>query len=132
MNNKKYIDRHSDIARIAKALGHPARIAILEYLAQLDHCFFGEISDELPISKATVSQHLKELKDSGLIVGIIDGPKVRYYIDRDKWDYEKKQFEKFFANIVPKIGCCSGHDGEHDHHHDHDHNHDHGEEIHQH
>lgn len=67
---------------MAKALGHPARVAIMDYLSSLDSCFFGDIHSVLPISKATVSQHLKELKAAGLIQGEIEAPKVRYCINR--------------------------------------------------
>ena len=66
------------IARWAKAMGHPTRIAILEFLLRQQSCFFGDIHEVLPIAKATVSQHLKELKEAGLIQGEIEAPKVRY------------------------------------------------------
>ncbi len=66
MESKKYTLEQEQIARFAKAMGHPARMAILEFLAKQDCCFFGDIHEELPIAKATVSQHLKELKESGV------------------------------------------------------------------
>ena len=71
-NKKDYKEKQEKIARFAKALGHPARIAILDFLAKRDTCYFGDINEELPIAKATVSQHLKELKDAGLIQGEIE------------------------------------------------------------
>ena len=71
MENKEYTTRQEQLARFAKAMGHPARVAILEFLAGQSCCFFGDIHEVLPISKATVSQHLKELKDAGLIQGEI-------------------------------------------------------------
>ena len=77
MANKDYTFKQEHIARIAKAMGHPARIAILEFLAKQTQCYFGDIHEELPIAKATVSQHLKELKDAGLIQGEIEIPKVK-------------------------------------------------------
>jgi len=83
------------LARFAKALGHPARIAILKFLASENACFCGEIVDELPIAQATVSQHLKELKDAGLIQGSIEPPKVRYCIDPENWKKAKKLFDCF-------------------------------------
>jgi len=83
------------LARFAKALGHPARIAILNFLAESDCCFCGEIVEELPIAQATVSQHLKELKDAGLIQGSIEPPKVRYCIDPENWKKAKKLFDCF-------------------------------------
>ena len=85
MEKKTYTLEQEQIARFAKAMGHPARIAILEFLASQTCCFFGDIHDELPIAKATVSQHLKELKEAGLIQGTIEPPKVRYCINRENW-----------------------------------------------
>ena len=67
MKEKQYTVEQEQIARFAKAMGHPARMAILSFLAKQESCFFGDIHEELPIAKATVSQHLKELKDAGLI-----------------------------------------------------------------
>ena len=96
MKNKEYTAEQEKIARIAKAMGHPARIAILEFLMLRDSCFFGDIHEVLPISKATVSQHLKELKDAGLIQGEIELPKVRYCINRDNWKLAKKYYADFF------------------------------------
>ena len=84
MEDKKndYTLKEEQIARFAKALGHPARVAILHFLAKREACYFGAIHEELPIAKATVSQHLKELKDAGLIQGEIETPKVKYCINR--------------------------------------------------
>jgi len=90
------------LARIAKAMGHPARIAILKYLETLDTCCFGDINKELPIAKATVSQHLSELKDAGLITGTIEPPKVNYCIDKENWEKAKKLFNTFFNDLVRK------------------------------
>src|SRR5881398_3189776 len=73
------------IARYAKALSHPARIAILKVLVQRQACVCGDIVDELPLSQSTVSQHLKELKDAGIIKGDIEGAKVCYCIDENEW-----------------------------------------------
>ena len=75
MKEKQYTVEQEQIARFAKAMGHPARMAILSFLAKQESCFFGDIHEELPIAKATVSQHLKELKDAGLIQGEIETPK---------------------------------------------------------
>ena len=68
MTKKAYTDQEEQIARFAKAMGHPARMAILQFLVRQDSCFFGDIHEVLPIAKATVSQHLKELKEAGLIL----------------------------------------------------------------
>ena len=96
------------IARFAKAMGHPARIAILKYLASLDTCCFGDINKELPIAKATVSQHLSELKDAGLIQGTIEPPKVNYCINKENWDKAKSLFDEFFNNSekITDDKCC--------------------------
>ena len=88
---------NEEISRFAKALAHPTRIEILKFLSSLDTCYFGEIHKELPISKATVSQHLKELKYAGLIDGEIEAPNVKYCINTENWDRARKCFEKFFA-----------------------------------
>lgn len=104
--DRSYSSEQEQLARFAKALGHPARIAIMEFLASQDSCFFGDIHDELPIAKATVSQHLKELKDAGLIQGEIEPPKVRYCVNRENWALAKRLFDKFFAICVDKKACC--------------------------
>jgi len=101
MLHRKSIDYKEDeilLARYAKALGHPARIAILKFLASANTCFCGEIVEELPIAQATVSQHLKELKDAGLIQGCIQPPKVSYCIDTENWKKAKKLFDNFLKN----------------------------------
>ena len=97
---KDYTDEQERIARYAKAMGHPARMAILQFLAGRETCFFGDIHEELPIAKATVSQHLKELKEAGLIQGEIEAPKVRYCINRTNWEEAKRSSRLFYANIV--------------------------------
>ena len=76
-----YTKSQNELAAIAKALGHPARIAILQFLANKKSCVCGDIVDELPLSQSTVSQHLKELKKVGLIKGEIEGPSVCYCLD---------------------------------------------------
>src|ERR1035437_3693290 len=94
--NKDYTIDNEQLARFAKAMGHPARITILHFLASMDSCYFGDIHDELPIAKATVSQHLKELKDAGLIQGEIETPRVKYCINRENWVKAQDNFGKFF------------------------------------
>ncbi len=95
------------LARFAKAMGHPSRIAILNFLSGIDCCYFGEIHNELPIAKATVSQHLKELKEAGLIQGEFEPPKVKYCIRRDNWEKAKKMFNSFLEQSVEKKVCCN-------------------------
>lgn len=108
MENKEYTAAQEQLARFAKAMGHPARIAILHFLAKQDCCFFGDIHEVLPIAKATVSQHLKELKDSGLIQGSIEPPKVRYCINRENWLVAQKLFANLFDTCCPKHDSCCG------------------------
>ena len=88
------MEQQEQIARFAKALGHPTRIAILNFLAKQESCYFGDIHDELPIAKATVSQHLKELKDAGLIQGEID------------WEIARQVFAQLFCDCACKKGAC--------------------------
>ena len=107
MKTKQYTKEQEQIARFAKAMGHPARMAILNFLAKQDSCFFGDIHEELPIAKATVSQHLKELKDAGLIQGEIETPKVRYCINRDNWELARNLFATFWNKCNSKdTSCC--------------------------
>ena len=94
-----------ETASLAKALGHPARIAILQFLAQRNACVCGDIVDELPLSQSTVSQHLKELKNLGLIKGEIEGPSVCYCIHQTNWDKAKKLMNTFFEKYNPE-NCC--------------------------
>ena len=104
--NKDYTIDNEQLARFAKALGHPARITILNFLGAMDSCYFGDLHNELPIAKATVSQHLTELKDAGLIQGEIEGPRVKYCINRDNWDKAKESFDVFFDSCKEKTSCC--------------------------
>lgn len=107
MTEKDYPDDQERLARFAKALGHPARIAIMQFLASRPTCYFGDIYDELPIAKATVSQHLRELKDAGLIQGETEPPKVRYCIHRANWQAARELFDTFFRQTAgPAQGCC--------------------------
>ena len=95
-----------ELAEIAKALSHPARIKILKILASTNSCICGEIVDLLPLSQATVSQHLKELKRVGFIKGDIDGPKVCYCIDKKFFEETKNGIESFLNNIDELNKCC--------------------------
>lgn len=104
---KEYTAKQEQLARFAKALGHPARIAILHFLAEQKTCYFGDINEELPIAKATVSQHLKELKDAGLIQGEVEPPKVKYCINKENWKLAQEVFREFFGQCICKSeGCC--------------------------
>jgi len=93
-------------AKLAKALGHPARIAILEFLIKKNSCICGDIVDELPLSQSTISQHLRELKEVGLIKGEIEGASVCYCIDEKAWKEAQKIVNKLFDSYVPEKDCC--------------------------
>lgn len=105
--NKDYTIDNEQLARFAKAMGHPARITILQFLASLDCCYFGDIHNELPIAKATVSQHLKELKEAGLIQGEIETPKVKYCINKENWEKAQQFFNGFFETKKANASCCT-------------------------
>jgi predicted transcriptional regulator len=82
-------------ARYAKAMGHPIRMHVLELLSNQSCCYSGDLSEELPIVKSTLSQHLKELKDAGLIQGEIEAPRVRYCLNKENWKEAQELFRKF-------------------------------------
>jgi ArsR family transcriptional regulator len=84
-----YTKEQEQAARFAKALGHPVRIAILQLLHSQTCCYHGDMAEELPIAKSTISQHLKELKDAGLIQGEINLPTVKYCINKENWELAK-------------------------------------------
>lgn len=96
--------KDNSLAKYAKALGHPARIAILQLLAKKQTCICGDIVDEIPLSQSTVSQHLKELKEAGLIKGDIEGVKVCYCIDEKEWKAAQQSLNKLFDSY--KGSCC--------------------------
>lgn len=99
MNKEDTIsDEQINIARFAKALSHPVRVHILELLSKQSCCYSGDLSEILPIAKSTLSQHLKELKNAGLIQGEIESPKIKYCLNRENWNEAKKLFEIFFGN----------------------------------
>src|ERR1051326_177110 len=103
---EEFTPKQNKVARYMKALGHPARIAILELLIKKRACISGDIVQDLPLSQRTVSQHLKELKEAGLIKGDIDGVKVCYCIDEKEWGNAKTCIHSFFASFTSKGKCC--------------------------
>ncbi|MEO6301720.1 MAG: metalloregulator ArsR/SmtB family transcription factor [Bacteroidia bacterium] len=103
---EEFTVKQNKIAKYAKALAHPARIAILELLIKKEACICGDIVDELPLSQSTVSQHLKELKDAGLIKGDIDGVKVCYCVDEKEWEIAKTYLTTFFTTFTNRKKCC--------------------------
>lgn len=100
-----FTDEQNRIASIAKALGHPARIAIIEYLLKVNECICGDIVNELPLAQPTVSQHLKELKNAGLIKGNIEGNSICYCIDENAFSVLSIFFSKVITT-VKKQKCC--------------------------
>jgi DNA-binding transcriptional ArsR family regulator len=90
-----------DMAVLFKALAHPARLRILQFLAETQTCITGDISDELPLGRTTVNQHLKELKDAGLIKGHIEGVKTKYCLAPEKLKAVKALFMGFLEEIQP-------------------------------
>ncbi len=83
------------LARFAKAMGHPIRMYVLQFLLEKECCYSGNLSETLPIAKSTLSQHLKELKNAGLIQGEIETPKIKYCINKENWKEAKKLFRNF-------------------------------------
>lgn len=94
------------LAAFAKVLGHPARVAILEYLQKQQTCICGDLVDQLPLAQATVSQHLKELKSVGLIKGEIEGTSVCYCINEPVWAEAKDMLLRFFTAPLFNQECC--------------------------
>lgn len=102
-----YTKTELDIAKYAKAMAHPARITIIQLLLKKQACVCGDIVDELPISQSTVSQHLKELKEVGLIKGEIDGTSVCYCLDEKEWSKASSLLIDLFNKVsVDKRKCC--------------------------
>ncbi len=101
-----FTDRQNHLATLAKALGHPARIAILDYLLQVEGCICGDIVNELPLAQPTISQHLKELKNAGLIKGNVTGNAICYCIDEVALGTLQAYFENMVTNIADKKAKC--------------------------
>ena len=100
-----YDDDMVQLARFAKALGHPVRLKIIKYLNNQSFCFTGDLVDILPIAQSTVSQHLKELRDAGLIQGEVNPPKTKYCINQENWKIAKALFHDLFDVDLGKIPC---------------------------
>lgn len=102
-----FTQSQNDIASIAKVLGHPARIAILQHVAMTKGCVCGDLVNEIGLAQATISQHLKELKNIGIIQGTIEGTSVCYCINQERWTEIKTALESFFNfNIDCGDSCC--------------------------
>lgn len=107
MNKHENFDPElQELASFARVISHPARLAILKYLAETKTCISGDISDQLPLSRSTVSQHLKELRDMGLIHGEIDGLKINYCLCNSTIVKYQTQFNNFFEMVAESTPSC--------------------------
>jgi len=98
--------QQNDIANMAKAIAHPARVAILQYLVKKNACVTGVLVDEIGLAQPTTSQHLKELKNAGIIQGTIEGTSVCYCINPKVWRQYKELFNSFFKEVGLENNCC--------------------------
>ena len=94
---KATTDKQQRMARYAKAMGHPVRMYVLELLSKQSCCYSGDLSQDLPIAKSTLSQHLKELRDAGLIQGEIESPRIRYCLNKENWKEAQLLFKEFLG-----------------------------------
>lgn len=101
-----FTEKQNRLANMMKALGHPARIAIIQHLVKTNTCICGDLVDELGLAQPTISQHLKELKNIGLIQGTIEGTSVCYCIDPKVWKQFKSAFDGFFVAYDNADKCC--------------------------
>lgn len=101
-----FTDKQNRLAQMMKALAHPARIAIIQQLLKTNTCICGDLVNELGLAQATISQHLKELKNVGLIQGNIEGTSVCYCVDEKVWKQFKKELEGFFIPYERKDNNC--------------------------
>ena len=101
-----FTNKQNDLAILLKAMGHPARVAIIEYLLKVDTCICGDIVNELPLAQPTVSQHLKELKNAGLIKGNIEGNAICYCIDEKALIKLQTYFANMSIKFEKKKNCC--------------------------
>ena len=100
-----FTNEQNEIARIAKVIGHPARVAILQHIIKINSCICGDLVEEIGLAQATISQHLRELKNIEIIKGTIEGTKVCYCINQEKWK-EIKNIFNLFLNQNKKNNCC--------------------------
>lgn len=100
MKKSFFTPEQERLARYAKALSHPVRVYIMELLSNQSCCFSGDLAEDLPIARSTLSQHLKELKESGLIQGNIESPKIRYCINKDTWAEAKTLTSQLFKEPI--------------------------------
>ncbi|WP_116772368.1 ArsR/SmtB family transcription factor [Maribacter litoralis] len=101
-----FTDEQNKISMFAKAFGHPARVAILQHLFKIDTCICGDLVSEIGLAQPTISQHLKELKNLGLIKGNVEGTSVCYCIDKDNWSSMKGIMAQFLDQDISSNSCC--------------------------
>ncbi|SHK68144.1 transcriptional regulator, ArsR family [Maribacter aquivivus] len=101
-----FTDEQNEISLFAKVFGHPARVAILQYLFKLDSCICGDLVNEIGLAQPTISQHLKELKQLGLIKGNVEGTSVCYCIDKTNWSHMKQVMVQFLDQDITNNDCC--------------------------
>lgn len=101
-----FTEEQNAISAVAKVLGHPARIAILQYIIKSESCICGSIVDSVGLAQSTISQHLKELKNVELIKGSISGTSVCYCINKEKWEEYKQMFSVLFESAENENKCC--------------------------
>lgn len=101
-----FTKKQNKLATMLKALAHPARIAIIEYLVHSNTCICGDLVEELGLAQATISQHLKELKNAGLIKGTVEGTSICYCIDDKTWKQYQETMQQFFVAYEAKNNCC--------------------------
>jgi DNA-binding transcriptional ArsR family regulator len=101
-----FTEAQNELALIAKVLGHPARIAILQHLLKVNTCICGDLVEEIGLAQPTISQHLKELKSIGLIKGSIEGTSVCYCINGDRWHQIQQLLEELFKSYQAPASCC--------------------------
>ncbi|MCH3883865.1 ArsR/SmtB family transcription factor [Tenacibaculum aquimarinum] len=101
-----FTDQQNQIALYAKVFGHPARVAILQHLFKINACVCGDLVNEIGLAQPTISQHLKELKQLGLIKGSVEGTSVCYCVNSEKWSEMKKIMLQFLDQDLIKTACC--------------------------
>ena len=104
--SEMFTEKQNRLAQMMKALAHPARIAILQELIKTNACVCGSLVNDLGLAQATISQHLKELKEAGLIKGTIEGTRICYCIDEKVWKQYMRAFDQFFSAYAPSADCC--------------------------
>ena len=107
IKTEKFTDKQNEISIFAKAFGHPARVAILQHLFKINSCICGDLVNEIGLAQPTISQHLKELKNLGLIKGNIEGTSVCYCIDSENWTAMKRTMAEFLnMDMESDPECC--------------------------